>query len=365
MGDTHVLLTGAGGFVGSHVLRHLLVNTDWRVTCPVTGHHRGQHPRLDLAFHSDDRDEELARRARVDVIYRDLRWPFSEQEIRRLGRVDVIMNVASDSHVDRSIETPVPFVMNNTQLMLNMLELAREIRPTLFLQMSTDEVYGPAYEDYRHREGEPHRPSNPYSASKSMQESLAFSYWRTYDVPVVITNTMNIFGETQDPEKFFAKVMRCVARGEPVPVHGRRTPHLYDAETGQPIDWEAGSRFYLHARNLADAWLFIARQYLRPTSDLTHILPPRFAAGAHDLLRLNVVGEQELHNDELASLIADVMGTTASFEYVDFHTSRPGHDLRYALDGTRLADLGWKAPVTLGEGVRRTIEWTLRHSEWL
>lgn len=357
----HVLLTGAGGFVGSHVLRHLLVNTDWRITAPVTGTHRGQHPRLDLAFHDEDHDVELGRRARVDVLYHDLRWPFSDQEVNRLGQVDVIMNVASESHVDRSIETPVPFVLNNTQLMLNMLELARALRPRLFLQMSTDEVYGPAFNDYRHHEGEPHRPSNPYSASKSMQESLAFSWWRTYDLPIVITNTMNIFGETQDPEKFFAKTMRALARGERVPVHAMH--RWINSQVGMG-EWKPGSRFYLHARNLADAWLFLARGYT--VEGIERWLLPSYASGARDLARFNIVGDEEIANDTLVTMIAHAMGVpNFEVDYVDFHSSRPGHDLRYALDGTAIRLAGWKAPVSLEEGIAHTVDWTLRRPEWL
>src|SRR5580765_4027033 len=125
--NRHVLLTGAGGFVGSHVLRHILMNTDWNVTCPITGTHRGQHPRLDLTFFDPDPDVVAGRRQRVDVVYHDLRSPFSAQEVARLGRVDIIMNVASESHVDRSIDDPVSFVFNNTSLMLNVLELARKV----------------------------------------------------------------------------------------------------------------------------------------------------------------------------------------------------------------------------------------------
>jgi dTDP-glucose 4,6-dehydratase len=351
----HVLLTGAGGFVGSHVLRHLLVNTDCTITCPVTGTHRGQHPRLDLAFFDPDVDVVHGRRARVDVLYHDLRWPFSEQELTRLGQVDIIMNVASESHVDRSIEDPMAFVENNTRLMLNLLELARQLEPKLFLHMSTDEVYGPALPEVLHREGEPHRPSNPYSASKAVQEDLAYAWWRTYGVPVVITNTMNLFGETQDPEKMFAKSLRAICRGEHVTVHARR--QWTNSQLGV-ADWVAGSRFYLHARNLADAWLYLANW-----AEAWGV--PSYAYGDKDLARFNVVGERELKNDELVALIADVLGTTATVDYVDFHTSRPGHDMRYALDGRRLADLGWKAPMSLEEGVRRTIEWTLRHPEWL
>lgn len=354
-----VLLTGAGGFVGSHVLRHLLVNTDWEVVCPVTFRHRGMSARLTqtMTDHADEADWHR----RVHVVHHDLAAPLSPLDLGRAtgDEVDVVWNVASESHVDRSIDDPVPFVTNNVAMQLNLLEWARrQPQLELFLQMSTDEVYGPAPADHRHGEGEPHRPSNPYSASKSAQESLAFAWWRTYGLPVVVTNTMNIFGETQDPEKFFAKVMRAVARGEPVPVHARWVA-CPDVPAGWR--WEPGSRMWLHARNLADAWLFLTRRYLE-RDDRDPV--PRYV-GQPDLTRYNVVGEQEVDNLTMAQTVAGAMGLPLRHEFEDFHASRPGHDLRYALDGTRLASLGWTAPVSLHEGIRRTVDWTLRHPQWL
>lgn len=354
-----VLLTGAGGFVGSHVLRHLLVNTDWEVVCPVTFRHRGMSARLAQTMR--DHADEAEWHRRVHVVHHDLAAPLSPLDLARWtgDDVDVVWNIASESHVDRSIADPVPFVTNNVAMQLNLLEWARrQDRLELFLQMSTDEVYGPAPAGHLHTEGEPHRPSNPYSASKSAQESLAFAWWRTYDLPVVVTNTMNIFGETQDAEKYFARVMRLVAAGEPVQVHARR---VAAPDLPEGVTWQPGSRMWLHARNLADAWLFITRRYLDGRAEVS-----RYEPGKPDLQRFNVVGEEEVDNLQMARAVAAAMGRDSlEYEMVDFHASRPGHDLRYALDGTRLTSLGWTAPVSLREGIQRTVAWTLRHPEWL
>jgi dTDP-glucose 4,6-dehydratase len=336
-----VLLTGAGGFVGSHVLRHLLMTTEAKVVCPVTFSHKGLSERI--ASSLCDRDDQH----RVDIIHWDLTSPPSNMALRAVDGCDVIMNVASESHVDRSIEDPFEFIMNNTALTLRMLDLARVIRPKVFLQMSTDEVYGPAYGARLHKEWDTILPSNPYSASKAGQEAHAFAYWRTYGVPVIITNTMNIIGEMQSSEKFFPKVMRTVRDGGTVTIHC--------SPDGTP-----GSRFYLHARNLADAWCWLAK---RITSGEWGIMFP--SDGAQVPPRYNIVGEMELDNVTMAQHIADAMGKDLDWECVDFHSSRPGHDLRYALDGTKLATAGWKAPVPLLDSLRKTVEWTLEHPEWL
>lgn len=358
-----IILTGASGFVGAHVLRHLLTETDWAIVCPITFRHKGLPARI-----SSSVCDRPGWADRVDVVHWDLTSPADPFAMEYLRDADVIMNVASESHVDRSIEHPGPFIRNNVDLMLNVLDLARVIRPKLFLQMSTDEVYGPAYGDHRHREWEPVVPSNPYSASKAAQEALAVSYWRTYGVPVVITNTMNIIGEMQDPEKFLPRIIRTL-RGRPgdpdrIPVH-----------VGP--DGVSGSRFYLHARNLADAWLFLTRRYLTEYdvstfADPGAVLsgPASYARGAVRPDRVNIVGERETANTNLIYDVGRIMGldeeeTERRMEPVSFHASRPGHDLRYALDGSKIASLGWTAPVGFDEALRRTVEWTLKHPEWL
>lgn len=332
-----IFLTGAAGFVGSHVLRHLLVNTDARITCPVTFRHKGTPRRIDLAIGGDP-----AYRDRVDIIRLDLTAPIDSVTEAMVGPVDVIMNVASESHVDRSITDPGPFIRNNVDLMINVLDYARRVKPRMVLQMSTDEVYGPAYGDHRHSEWETIAPSNPYSASKAAQEAISFSFWRTFMVPVVVTNTMNIIGEAQDSEKFLPKVIRSVQAGVPMTVHC--------APDGTP-----GSRFYLHARNLADAWVHLMNTH-KPQMYPDHIEPSKF----------NIVGEREVDNVTMVNMIAEAMGRPEpAIERVSFHASRPGHDLRYALDGSKMAGTGWRAPVSFDESLNRTVGWYLDSPAWL
>lgn len=342
-----LLLTGAGGFVGSHALRHLLANTDFDIICPVTFRHKGNSDRITSAI--ENRPEW---RKRVTVKVWDITTPANSRLLDNLADVDYIWNIASESHVDRSIEHPGAFVRNNVDLMINMLELSRQIKPKLFLQMSTDEVFGPAYGDYGHKEWDSVCPSNPYSASKAAQEAIAISYWRTYGVPLVITNTMNIIGEMQDPEKFVPKTMRSIIRNEPVTVHV--------SPDGKP-----GSRFYLHARNLADAWLYLTNYYSHPANRDRL----KFAKDNFKPLRYNIVGEREVTNLEMARLLAHAMrpftANRMSVQLVNFHESRPGHDLRYALDGTALDELGWTPPVPFEESLAQTVAWTMVHPEWL
>lgn len=336
-----VLLSGSAGFVGAHVLRHLLVNTDWEIVCPVSFKHKGMPARIAASVDEGDW-------SRVTITRQDLSACVFASDF---GHIDVIMNVASESHVDRSISDPVSFTDNNHQLMVNMLELARALKPKLFLQMSTDEVYGPAPAGYAHKEWDTMLPSNPYSASKAAQEALCIAYWRTFGVNVVITNTMNIVGEMQDFEKFVPKVMRSALRGEVMPIH--------TSPDGVP-----GSRFYLHARNLADAWLWLTRRYLDAERQPCWRVP-MFVDGFDRPDRWHIVGEREIDNIEMATLIAQMMGEPIQLEPVNFHQSRPGHDLRYALDGTKLTEAGWKAPFSLEESLRKTVQWTMAHPEWL
>jgi dTDP-glucose 4,6-dehydratase len=259
-----------------------------------------------------------------------------------IGKIDYILNIASESHVDRSIECPRDFVENNVALMLTMLEYARQYPVEKFVQISTDEVYGPA-KDHDHEEWETLLPSNPYSASKAAQENIAFSYWRTFGVPVIMTNTMNIIGELQDPEKFVPMTIKRVLAGETVTVHG--------SADGKTI----GSRYYLHARNQADALLFILQN-----------VPPLVYGGDVDRpSKYNIVGEKEVTNLEMAQLIARYLNKPLRYQIVDFHSSRPGHDLRYGLNGQKMADLGWKAPMSFEESLKTTVDWTVKHPEWL
>jgi dTDP-glucose 4,6-dehydratase len=331
-----ILLTGASGFVGSHILRHILLNTDWEVVCPTTFTHKGLTDRIRVAC--DDIDGAYAR---IKIIRCDLTAPISPVSASEFGKIDYLISVASESHVDRSIEYPGPFIINNVSLICSLLDWARIAQPEKIIHVSTDEVYGPAHPGHAHREWiDLHLPSNPYSASKAAQEDICFAYWRTYGMPIAITNTMNIIGETQDPEKFMPLVIKKVLNEETMLIHAS-------------AEGEIGSRFYLHARNQAHALLFALTQEFPVYGEAD--VPERF----------NIVGERELNNLQMAEIIASAVGKPLKYKLEDFHSSRPGHDLRYALDGNKLASRGWKSPVPLEDSIYKTVEWTLKHPEWL
>jgi dTDP-glucose 4,6-dehydratase len=359
-----VLLTGASGFVGSHVLEHLLTTTDAHVVCPVTFTHQGTTDRIRLVLDTDPSWAE-----RVTVIKTDLTAPISPQTDDAFGHIDRVFNVASESHVDRSIESPAEFITNNVALICHLLDWMRfrgVSMPEVFVQVSTDEVYGPAPAGTAHQEWvDQHLPSNPYSASKAAQEDIAFSYWRTYDLPIVITNTMNIIGQRQHPEKFVPMVIKKILAGEEITIHGDKN--------GNP-----GSRFYLHARNQADGLLYVADWALQNEWRVDRGGPRRqvtseslyHSAGGSMPYRFHIVGEREVDNLEMAEMIKDAILEHQDImmmrtKITDFHSSRPGHDLRYALDGSKMATIGWKPPVPLDESLRTTVEWTLQHPEWL
>ena len=331
-----VLLTGISGFVGSHLMSHLLKNTDYEIVGIASWRHKGMPTRVaeDENYKKDIN--------RVKIITHDLQAPITPDLIERIGHIDIILNLASDSHVDRSISDPVPFVMNNVASTLNMLEYARICKPQLFIQFSTDEVYGQAKKGEYHKEWDAIKPSNPYSASKAAQEALAIAYWRTYSVPIIITNTMNIYGQYQDKEKFVPLCIGKILRGDKLYIHS------------YPGAKQAGSRFYLHSRNIASAITYII-QNIKPDLYPDVDRPERF----------NVVGDIELDNLTLAQKIADIIGKPLIYELTDTHSARPGHDCRYALSGEKLKQAGFHYPISFEESLKTTIDWYLENQNYL
>jgi dTDP-glucose 4,6-dehydratase len=345
-----MLITGAGGFVGHHFLEHVLSTTNFEVICTDSFRHKGRTDRIQQVLESAPGFQYAGPgyvhvptwQERTSVVTHDLNAPFSIGQVGDLQGVDYMVCFASESHVDRSISDPVPFIRNNTEVALNSLELARKIKPKAILWVSTDEVYGPVEEwDYEgHMEWDPILPSNPYSASKAAQEGIAISYWRTFGLPLIIVNCMNMIGERQDPEKFVPMVIGKVLRGETVTIHG--TPgHI-------------GTRHYLHSRNLADGILHL----------LTLRAPAQFET-AERPDRYNVAAPDRIDNLQLAQMIAEDVGKPLIYELEDFHSTRPGHDPHYGLDPEKLAATGWEMPVPFRESLRHTVEWTLKHPEWL
>ncbi len=336
-----VLLTGAAGAIGVHVLAHIMHNTDWTVVATESfkSEDKGSFDRLTQVCH--DHPEW---KSRIRLFTHDLIAPFSQREIESIGHVDYIINLASRSDVQGSIENPISFVNNNHALMINMLEYARAAKPEIFLHFSTDEVYGAAHKDsVGHKEWDTIMPSNPYSASKAAQEAHAIAWWRSFGVPVIITNTMNNFGEMQGGSKFPAMIQSNIKNGKVTKVHS--------AKSG-----EIGSRYYIHSRNVADAVLFI----------LQHVPVVMHKAGEVDRpVRLNIVGNKRVSNLELVQTIGRLMGQEPKYELVYFHESNPGHDLHYGLDGTALTELGWSPPQSFEESLKNTIDWQQRHPNWI
>jgi dTDP-glucose 4,6-dehydratase len=350
---TRILLSGAGGFAGHHFLEHALTVTDWDVICTDSFRHRGTTDRISQVLRGSPRNSEGYHRdwqLRTTVIQHDLRAPFSPQAAARIAGesgLDFLIAMASESHVDRSLTDPVPFTENNTAVILNTLELARQLQPKAVVVISTDEVYGPVEAGHAHREWAPVLPSNPYSASKAAQEAIAISYWRSYGVPVIITNTMNLIGERQHPEKFIPKTLRAVLAGKEAVIHG---------SPGQP-----GSRHYLHARNMADAVIFLLRGR---APAMFHAYPGRYASNMPD--RYNIASADRIDNLTLAAMIAEAAGSLdLRWRWEDFHSARPGHDAHYGLDPGKITALGWKPPVPFAASLDHTIRWTMSHPEWL
>ena len=292
-----VLLTGASGFVGHHVLDWWLEHTDDDVTCICSWRHKGDPQRLTglASFHRH--------RDRVEIVTHDLTAP-----IPPLGNFDVILHLASESHVDRSIADPRPFVENNIASTLSVLEYVRQRNHSLFVLFSTDEVWGDRGEG----------PSNPYAASKAAQENLALAYQRTYGLRLTITNSNNIIGTGQDPEKFVPKIIRQIRAGEMVTIHAHQGV--------------IGSRIWNPVGNVTDALGFI----------IDRGLIGQYATS----------GGVELTNAEMAFRVADALDLPLHYRIEEVGSLRPGYDTEYAMVGGDLGEYGWTAPVELEQALK-------------
>ena len=323
-----VLITGGCGFIGHHFVEHIFANTNWKIIVL---------DKLTYASHGLERlrDTGALDSNRVKVFTYDLSHPLSIGLIKELGNVNYIVHMAADTHVDNSISTPIPFIKNNIMSTVHMLEYARILKNLeIFFYFSTDEVYGPALGDKLFLEDERHNPTNPYSASKSGAEQICVAYHNTYKVPVMRINVMNAMGERQHVEKFIPKVIKKVLNDELVQIHS------------YPDKKTSGTRYYIHARNIAAGVLFLLEKGNIGES-------------------YNLTGEKEVSNLEMAQLIADTVGKKLKYEMVDFHSDRPGHDLRYGLDGDKMIKMGWRLPVDFETSIRNTVKWTINNKTWL
>tara|TARA_B100000519_G_scaffold66497_1_gene56418 strand:- start:1541 stop:2314 length:774 start_codon:yes stop_codon:yes gene_type:complete len=255
--------------------------------------------------------------------------------------------MAAGSHVDRSIEYPMEFVMDNVVGTVNVMDWARSLDGLeKMIYFSTDEVFGPAPKGVKYKEWDRYNSTNPYSASKAGAEELAVAYENTFKLPILISHTMNVFGERQHPEKYIPMCVRRVKNGETITVHSN------SAKT------EAGSRHYIHAKDVADAMLFLLN------NDVTKKKSNDSCKVGHNI-KFNIVGPEEIDNLSLAKMIAECQGKEAITEMVDFHSARPGHDLRYALDGGLMKSMGWEPKLKFSERIQQVSDWYLSNDEWL
>ncbi len=326
-----ILVTGGAGFIGSAVVRHAVraghsvVNLDALTYAACLDNVAGVSNAPGYVFEQAD----IRDRAALDRIF-------------AAHQPDVVMHLAAESHVDRSIDGPADFIDTNITGTFNMLEAARSYwvakgKPAdfRFHHISTDEVFGSLGETGQFTETTPYAPNSPYSASKAASDHLVRAWFETYGLPVVMTNCSNNYGPFHFPEKLVPVVILKALAGEPIPVYGR----------GENVrDW-------LYVEDHADALLTVVA---RGTVGRSY----------------NIGGENEARNIDIVQMICAILDRlrpkpTRYADQISFVADRPGHDLRYAIDPTRIRDeLGWRPSVTLEQGLERTVQWYLANEAW-
>ncbi len=322
-----ILITGISGFLGHHMLEHILRNTDMEVVGLDGINYAGNLNRItDIESFKQHED-------RIRLVFHDIRSPINDSVAHQIGDVDYVVHLAAETHVDRSLVDSRPFVLTNVVGTCNLLEYVKHNQPNLtkYVQFSTDEVFGPAPFGVDHKEWNPHKPSNPYSAAKAGADDLAFAFAHSFNLPIIITHTMNLFGERQNVEKFVPMTIRKIMKGEKVTIHGTAG--------------NVSTRKWIHCRNAADAILFLLDRGVKED-------------------KYNIVGE-EMDVLTMAQFVAKVLGKELNYEYLDFHSTRPGHDLRYSLDGSKIAEMGWKAPMGFLDSLEKVVHWSMNNKEWV
>lgn len=337
-----VLVTGGAGFIAHSVIYTILNETDWEIVCLDRLDFSGNLNRLHDILESCSVDD----KRRVKIVYHDLKAEINPLIISLLGNINIILHLAAGSHVDRSIEFPMEFVLDNVVGTVNLLEYARKLNDLeRFVYFSTDEVFGPAPDGISYKERDRYNSTNPYSASKAGGEEMCVAYENTYNLPIYITHTMNVFGERQHPEKFIPMCIRKIRDGNTVTIHSDRTKTI------------PGSRHYIHTKDVSDALMFL----LNIDPNLVNTV----SYGGAKCPKFNIVGAEEINNLQLAQLIANAQNKELKYEMIDFHSSRPGHDLRYALSGEYMRSLGWEPKISLSERISQVVNWTLQNEKWL
>lgn len=324
-----VLVTGGRGFIGSAVVRHLITTTDHQVV---------NFDKLTYAS-TEGSVAEVATDGRYTFVQGDICDVDALAAVFAEHGPDAVMHLAAESHVDRSIDGPADFVFTNLVGTFRMLEAARAAGVERFHHISTDEVFGSLTMDApAFTESTPYDPRSPYSASKAGSDHLVRAWGETYDLPVVITNCSNNYGPFHFPEKLIPLVTIRALAGEPLPVYGK----------GENVrDW-------LHVSDHAAALIAVVERG-RPGETYN-------IGGNEERTNLQVV---EGICDLVDELAGPLVGGSNRRSLITFVADRPGHDLRYAIDQTKIAsELGWSPALSFEAGLRQTVQWYLDNEAW-
>ncbi len=312
------LITGGAGFMGSNFVRYLMRRyADAEVLVYDKLTYAGRLENL-----KDFMEDERFRFVKGDICNEELL-----AKVIKEFKPDVVVNFAAESHVDRSINEPAPFLRTNVFGTFTVLEVTRRLGIPLLIHISTDEVYGDLWGREPASEDSPFRPSSPYSASKASGDLLAQAYWRTYKTPVIIVRPSNNYGPYQHPEKLIPKTIIRAIHDKPIPIYG---------EGNQVRDW-------LYVEDFCEALDIIIR---------------KGEVGE----AYNVPGLNERRNLEVVETILEVLGKPKSL--IKHVEDRPGHDRRYAMKADKVLALGWKPKTEWVEGIRETVEWYLSNEWW-